>query len=159
MKIKDVIKNIASVKGKMITAISIAQCSPEIKEAIRLWKEEEDFINISRRIETPDGEEFVVITTYKLVDIFGMSELDALLMIDEIDKAQLCNDRPRLAQLLHMLRQNKHVHDMHMTPEFLEDVKNNNTELWEEFQKSLQEQEKQDEELEKEYKSVIEEDI
>lgn len=158
MKIKDILESIDSVKTKIYAAYRIFHSSPKIKKAIKQWKTDEDLPVVKVTVETSE-EKFVEISSYDLVNKYGFDELSALLMLDDIEKAQEKQDKERLNDLLAFLVRGKHEVRTRVSQELLEEIKKNNPEVWEEYQKLCANSAKREKELEEGYSKIIETEL
>lgn len=158
MKIKDILESIDSVKTKIYTAYRIFHSSPKIKKAIKQWKTYEDLPVVKVTVETSE-EKFVEISSYDLVNKYGFDELSALLMLDDIEKAQEKQDKEKLNDLLAFLVRGKHEVRTRVSQELLEQIKKNNPEVWEEYQKLCANSAKREKELEEGYSKIIETEL
>lgn len=158
MKIKEILESIDSLKAKIYTAYRIFHCSPRIKNAIRQWKMYEDLPVISVHIENSE-DNFVEITSYNLVNLYGFEELAALLMLDDLEKAQEKKDKEKISDLLAFLVRGKHEMKSNVPKEIFEHIKENNPEVWKEYQKLCDDSAIRDKELEEGYSKIIETDL
>lgn len=158
MKIKDILESIDSVKTKIYAAYRIFHSSPKIKKAIKQWKTYEDLPVVKVTVETSE-EKFVEISSYDLVNKYGFDELSALLMLDDIEKAQEKQDKEKLNDLLAFLVRGKHEVRTRVSQELLEQIKKNNPEVWEEYQKLCANSAKREKELEEDYSKIIETEL
>lgn len=158
MKIKDILESIDSVKTKIYAAYRIFHSSPKIKKAIKQWKTYEDLPVVKVTVETSE-EKFVEISSYDLVNKYGFDELSALLMLDDIEKAQEKQDKEKLNDLLAFLVRGKHEVRTRVSQELLEQIKKNNPEVWEEYQKLCANSAKREKELEDGYSKIIETEL
>jgi len=158
MKIKDILESIDSVKTKIYAAYRIFHSSPKIKKAIKQWKTYEDLPVVKVTVETSE-EKFVEISSYDLVNKYGFDELSALLMLDDIEKAQEKQDKEKLNDLLAFLVRGKHEVRTRVSQELLEQIKKNNPEVWEEYQKLCANSAKREKELEEGYSKIIETEL
>lgn len=158
MKIKDILESIDSVKTKIYAAYRIFHSSPKIKKAIKQWKTYEDLPVVKVTVETSE-EKFVEISSYDLVNKYGFDELSALLMLDDIEKAQEKQDKEKLNDLLAFLVRGKHEVRTRVSQELLEEIKKNNPEVWEEYQKLCANSAKREKELEEGYSKIIETEL
>lgn len=158
MKIKDILESIDSVKTKIYAAYRIFHSSPKIKKAIKQWKTYEDLPVVKVTVETSE-EKFIEISSYDLVNKYGFDELSALLMLDDIEKAQEKQDKEKLNDLLAFLVRGKHEVRTRVSQELLEEIKKNNPEVWEEYQKLCANSAKREKELEEGYSKIIETEL
>ena len=158
MKIKDILESIDSMRTKIYAAYRIFHCSPKIKKAIKQWKTYEDLPVIKVTIETSE-DKFVEISSFDLVNKYGFDELSALLMLDDIEKAQEKQDKEKLNDLLAFLVRGKHEVKTRVSQELLEQIKKNNPEVWEEYQKLCANSAKREKELEDGYSKIIETEL
>ena len=158
MKIKDILESIDSVKTKIYAAYRIFHSSPKIKKAIKQWKTYDDLPVVKVTVETSE-EKFVEISSYDLVNKYGFDEVSALLMLDDIEKAQEKQDKEKLNDLLAFLVRGKHEVRTRVSQELLEQIKKNNPEVWEEYQKLCANSAKREKELEEGYSKIIETEL
>lgn len=159
MKIKDILESIDSTKAKLHVAYRIFNCSPEIKNAIKRWKDEEDLPVVNICLETSE-DNYVTIKSYDLVNKYGFDDLAALLMLDDLLKAHAKKDYERLNQLLSFLEYGKHEPiNPKAVDEILGQVQQNNPKVWAEYQKMLSEEEKREKELNEGYSQIIETEL
>lgn len=158
MKIKDILESIDSLKVKIYTAYRIFYCSPKIKKAIKQWKNDDYFPLVKISVEKSEND-YVVISSYDLVNLYGFDELSALLMLNDIEKAQEKEDKEKLNNLLSFLVYGKHEVKTKISEELLEHIKLNNPEVWKEYQKLCENSAKKENELEKDYLKIIETDL
>ena len=158
MKIKDILESIDSIKVKIYTAYRIFHCSPKIKKAIKQWKNDDCLPTIIISVERAEND-FLTISAYDLVNLYGFDELPALLMLDDIEKAQEKQDKEKLNDLLAFLVRGKHEAKTKISQELLEQIKKNNPEVWEEYQKLCANSAKREKELEKGYSNIIETEL
>lgn len=158
MKIKDILESIDSVKTKIYAAYRIFHSSPKIKKAIKQWKTYDDLPVVKVTVETSE-EKFVEISSYDLVNKYGFDELSALLMLDDIEKAQEKQDKEKLNDLLAFLVRGKHEVRTRVSQELMEQIKKNNPEVWEEYQKLCANSAKREKELEDGYSKIIETEL
>lgn len=158
MKIKDILESIDSMKTKIYAAYRIFHSSPKIKKAIKQWKTYEDLPVMKVTVETSE-DNFVEISSYDLVNKYGFDELSALLMLDDIEKAQEKQDKEKLNDLLAFLVRGKHEVKTRVSQELLEQIKKNNPEVWEEYQKLCANSAKREKELEEGYSKIIETEL
>lgn len=158
MKIKDILESIDSMKAKVYTAYRIFHCSPKIKKAIKQWKNDDCLPPIIISVERTEND-FFTISAYDLVNLYGFDELSALLMLDNIEKAQEKQEKEKLNDLLAFLVRGKHEVKTRVSQDLLEQVKKNNPEVWEEYQKLCANSTKREKELEKGYSKIIETEL
>ena len=158
MKIKDILESVDSIKKRIYTAYRIFYSSPRIKNAIKEWKMYKDLPVIRVRVAV-NGERFIEISAYDLVNYYGFDELSSLLMIDEIEKAQEKQDTERLNILLSFMVRGKHEMRVRVKPELLEQIKQNSPEVWTEYQKLCKKTEAGEKEMEERYSSIIETEL
>ena len=158
MKIKEILESIDSLKTKIYTAYRIFHCSPRIKNAIKQWKMYEDLPVISVLIENTE-DNFVEITSYNLVNLYGFEELAALLMLDDLEKAQDKKDIEKISDLLAFLVRGKHEVRSKVPQDIFEHIKENNPEVWKEYQKLCNDSAIRDKKLEEGYSKIIETEL
>ena len=81
------------------------------------------------------------------------------LMLDDIEKAQENQDKEKLNDLLAFLVRGKHEVKTRVSQELLEQIKKNNPEVWEEYQKLCANSAKREKELEDGYSKIIETEL
>lgn len=159
MKIKGILESIDSMKTKMHVAYRIFHCSPQIKRAIKQWKDEEDLPVVEICLETSE-DNYVTIKSYDLVNKYGFDDLAALLMLDDLMKAHAKKDYERLNQLLSFLEYGKHEPiNPKAVDEILGQVQQNNPKVWAEYQKICAEEEVRENKLKDEYSRIIETEL
>lgn len=158
MKIKEVIELIDSKEEKVYTAHKIYNSSLHIKKAIKEWITDKDLPLVSVCIEGPE-DNYVNISSYDLLNIYGFSELQALLMIADMENAQKDKDIEKLRYMLSSLTSGRHETKMYLSEEKLKYIKDNNPAVWDEYQKICDESTKHYEKLEDDYLRIIETDL
>lgn len=158
MKIKEILESIDSLKTKIYTAYRIYYCSQEIKEAIKQWKMYKDLPVVHVRIENTENN-FVEISSYELVNLYGFEELAALLMLDDFEKAQKNNDKEKISDLLAFLVRGKHEVKSKVPQDVFEYIKMKNPEVWTEYENLCKVSTNKDKELEDGYSRIIETDL
>ena len=158
MKIKDILEYIDSMKTKIYTAYRIFHCSPKIKEAIKQWKNDEYLPNIIITVDSTEND-YLTISSYDFVNLYGFDELSALLMLDDIEKAQEKQDMERLNDLLAFLERGKHEKKTYVSHELLEYIEKNNPDVWEEYKSLCANFAKREEELKDGYSKIIETEL
>ena len=159
MKIKDIISSLDNVKSKVHVAYRINRCSPVIKQAIAQLYTDRFMPLVELGIEAPDGMGYVEISSYDLVNLYGMEELAALLFLDDLDKANLNNDKTDLRNLLSVLSVGKHQTRMVFSEELLQHVQQNSPDVWENYLQIVEKENAITEEMEGNYENVIENEI
>ena len=117
MKIKEVIELIDSKEEKVYTAHKIYNSSLHIKKAIKEWVTDKDLPLVSVCIEGPE-DNYVNISSYDLLNIYGFSELQALLMIADMENAQKDKDIEKLRYMLSSLTSGRHETKMYLSENF-----------------------------------------
>lgn len=158
MKIKDIIESIDSVKARIYTAYRIFHCSPKIKNAIKLWKNDDCLPVVIISVERTEND-YLTISSYDLVNLYGFDKLSALLMLDDIEKAYEKQDKEKLNDLLAFLVHGKHEVRTRVSQELMEQIKKNSPEVWEEYQKLCANSAKREKELEESYSKIIETEL
>lgn len=160
MKIRDILASISSLDpiGKVYTAYRIYSCAPKIKSAIKQWKKDE-YLPIVRIVVETDNDDFVAISSYDLVNLYGFDELSALLMLNDIEKAQENNNKERLSILLSGLLNGKHKKNFVIPKHVFEDIKNNLPDVWSEYQKLCEKEMGIVSSMQKEYSQIIETEL
>lgn len=108
MKIKDIINLLSTAKERVYLAYRIYNSSPEIKAAIKEYKEFEELPVLTVRVKNSVGN-YVDITSKELKVLYGFKDLQALLMIGDIKKAQADGNMEELDALLSVLVNGQHV--------------------------------------------------
>ncbi len=134
MTIKEIVATVESVKLKARLGVRIFHCSTTIKKAIVRLMLDEDFQDLTIGVDYLDGR-YVKFSSYELVRVYGMKKLQALLFIDALQKANIQKDKTRLDRLLTTLVAGKHRQGLRITTEMMERVRNNEAEVWAEYQK------------------------
>ncbi|MBR3884699.1 MAG: hypothetical protein IKJ31_08105 [Bacteroidaceae bacterium] len=158
MKIKDLLEPIGSLKGKIYTAYRIFNCNPKIKSAIKEWKINKDLPTVYINVRTSENSSFEI-SSYDLVDLYGFNELAALLMLDELEKVQERNDKERLEILISFLLYGRHRTRLLIPQSVFEDIKNNQPDVWKEYQKICDAEATKYHDLEKMYPRIVETDL
>ena len=158
MKIKDILESIDSIKAKIYTAFRIYHCSAKIKEAIKKWKQFEGLPLVTILVESSE-DEYIKISSYDLVNIYAFDELSALLMLDDIEKAQKEGNKEKLNDLLSFLTHGKHETRNLISDEMMEQIRISSPEIWEEYQKLCDNSAKKEKELEDKYPQIIETEL
>ena len=158
MRIKDIVESIDSLKDKIIIAYRIYNCSPRIKEAIKEWKLEGSLPSISVELEESE-DKIVEISSYELVNLYEFDELSSLLMLDSLEKAKVKNDKERIKQLTGFLIYGTHVHKNHLSEEMMNNIKESNPAVWEEYQKICNAAKDEDIERRNKFNNIIETEL
>lgn len=155
MKIKHIIQTIQTWKEKCLVAFRIYTCTPEIKKAIKIWIEKEDLPMVEIKVSDMKQHE-LIISAHELVNLYGYKELPALLMLDDLIKANSDSNKTRLIELLSTLIAGKHKHSNgSITPELLDQIRQTQPGIWKEYEKISENVR----EIEKEYDKIIEYEI
>ena len=126
--------------------------------ALRLLKRVRDFAEVAEEgIITKERTQYAL--NELGVNEYGFDELSALLMLDDIEKAQEKQDKEKLNDLLAFLVRGKHEVRTRVSQELLEQIKKNNPEVWEEYQKLCANSAKREKELEEGYSKIIETEL
>lgn len=159
MKIKDIITSLDNVKSKVHVAYRINKCSSEIKQAISQLYKDKVLPLVELGIEAPDGMGYIEVSSYDLVNLYGMEELSALLFLDELNKANLKSDKTDLRNLLGVLTSGKHQTRMAVTEDLLEHVQKNSPDVWESYQEIVEKENAITTEMEGDFEKIIENEI
>lgn len=159
MKIKDIISSIESMKERVYTAYRIYRSEPLIKKAISRLYEEESLPQVTIELEDPNETRCLRLDTMELKELYGMKDLQALLFLDSVLKADKKEDKTDLHNLLGMLPAGQHKTRFEITDEMREHVRANNPGVWAEYLKIRSEREQRDKALEAEYNRIIESEI
>lgn len=159
MKIKDIITSLDNVKSKVHLAYRINRCSPEIKKAIVQLYKDKVLPLVELGIAAPDGMGYVEVSSYDLVNLYGMEELAALLFLDELNKANSKSDKTDLRNLLGALSAGKHQTRMVVTDDLLEHVQKNSPDVWKSYQEIVEKENAITQEMESDFEKVIESEI
>lgn len=158
MKIKDLLESIDSLKMRIYTAYRIYHCSPRIKNAIKQWKNEDYLPNVKVSIEKSENN-WVIISSYDLVNLYGFKELPALLMLDDIEKAYNNHNKELLNDLLAFLIQGNHETKAQVSPEIMEKIRRTDPQVWVEYQKICDKIAQKEKKIEEDYIKIIETDL
>ena len=159
MKIKDLLNSVDSLNTKIKIANRIKKCSPRIRLAITQLYRDKIIPKIELGIQSPDGMGYMEISSFDLVNLYGMENLSALLFLDDLYKANLKADKKDLHNLLGMLSNGKHQSNMIVSEELLEQVRQNSPDVWESYQGLVEIENTKTQELAEDYEQIIEEDI
>lgn len=144
MKIKDIVSSVQSSYQKRMLSRRIRKCSAIIKKDIRAWVESKKFPSRVITLDAPnDAMAKVTISVEELVNLFGMDVMSALLFMDDLIKANLKADKSDLKTLLLRIEHTGCGHDTILTPQMLEDIKQNQPGVWQAYVK-MQEQAESD---------------
>jgi len=142
MKIKELLEFFRVKKEKVMAARRIKNCSSLIKKAIAHFTEKGELDPVSISVDYPNGEGYIVISSMDLVQHFGMSEMEALLFMDAVLKADKKTDKSELSLLLGRLSVGEHLHSGPVPEAMMEKIKNNNPIVWKEYQRICEEEQK-----------------
>lgn len=159
MKIKDIITSLDNVKSKVHVAYRINKCSSEIKQAISQLYKDKVLPLVELGIEAPDGMGYIEVSSYDLVNLYGMEELSALLFLDELNKANLKSNKTDLRNLLGVLTSGKHQTRMVVTEDLLEHVQKNSPDVWESYQGIVEKENAITTDMEGDFEKIIENEI
>lgn len=159
MKIKDIISSIESMKERVYTAYRIYRSEPYIKNAISRLYEEESLPQVTIELEDPNETGCLRLDTIELTELYGMKDLQALLFLDSVLKANKKEDKTDLYNLLGILTAGQHKTRFEITDEMREHVRANNPGVWAEYLKIRGEQEQRDKAMEAEYNRIIESEL
>lgn len=161
MKIKDIVKALNTANERMYTAYRIYNTTPDVRAAIREYKEMEEMPLLKVRVKTPTGQ-YADITSKELTTLYGFKPLSALLMIGDIKKAQASGNVRRLDFLLSFLVNGRHVIDpktCKSVEKIKERMKVNNPAAWAEYQKLCDSEAEKAHQLEKDYQQMMEAEL
>lgn len=159
MKIKDILASLGQVKDKVQLAHKISKCNPVIKNAIKKLLSEEVLVDISVCMKDPRTENNIVISSFDLVNFYGFQKMSALFFLDDLDKAWSKRDWNELYYLLTTMEAGPDTHNMRLNEETLMSIRNNNPEVWAEYQKIVEEEQKQHIQLERDFENLCEEEL
>ena len=159
MKIKDLLNSVDGLNTRFKIAHRIKKCSPRIRMAISQLYRDKILPKIELGIQSPDGIGYMEISSYDLVNLYGMENLSALLFLDDLYKANLKTDKRELYNLLGMLSNGRHQSNMVVTEEILEQVRQTSPNVWESYQGIVEDENTKTQELAEDYEQIIEEDI
>lgn len=159
MKIIDVTSSIESMKERTYTAYRIYRSEPHIKKAISILYKEESLPQVTIELEDPNETRCLRLDTIELKELFGMKDLQALLFLDSVLKANKKEDKTDLSNLLRMLTAGQHKTQFEITDEMREHVRANNPGVWAEYQKIRGEQEQRNKAMEEEYSRIVESEL
>lgn len=134
MKIKDIINKNWNFKTRLLIAHRISRCTTLIKRDIAVWKRDR---MVPERILSlqVDGVENMRLSVHELIDTYGMDPLSAMLFFDDLIKANNNEDKTQMVNLVERLQSGARRKSLAMTPDMLENIKNNQPELWSEYEK------------------------
>ena len=159
MKIKDLLNSVDSLNTRFKIANRVKKCSTRIRMAIAQLYRDKILPKIELGIQSPDGTGYMEISSFDLVNLYGMENLSALLFLDDLYKANLRADKKDLHNLLGMLSNGKHQSNMVVTEELLEQVRQNSPDVWESYQGIVEDENSRTQELAEDYEQIIDEDI
>lgn len=159
MKIIDVTSSIESMKERTYTAYRIYRSEPHIKKAISKLYEEESLPQVTIELEDPNETRCLRLDTIELKELYGMKDLQALLFLDRVLKANKKEDKTDLYNLLGMLTAGQHKTRFEITDEMREHVRANHPSVWAEYLKIRGEREQINKVMEEEYSRIIESEL
>lgn len=161
MKIKELLDflRIKNEKEKVMAARRIKNCSPLIKKAIAHFTEKGELNPVSISVDYPNGEGYIVISSMDLVQHFGMNEMEALLFMDAVLKADKKTDKSELSLLLGRLSIGEHVCSGPVPESMMEEIRINNPSVWKEYQRICDEEQNRSGISNEEAKALMEEDF
>lgn len=142
MKIKDIINKNWNFKTRMLIARRISRCSNLIKRDIATWKRDGIVPNRILSLQV-NGVENMRLSVHELIDTYGMDALSAMLFFDDLIKANLLEDKTQLVNLAQRLQNGARKKSLVMTPDMLQSIKNNQPELWQEYENLQKKEESQ----------------
>lgn len=161
MKIKDIINLLSTAKERVYLAYRIYNSSPEIKAAIKEYKEFEELPVLTVRVKNSVGN-YVDITSKELKVLYGFKDLQALLMIGDIKKAQADGNMEELDALLSVLVNGQHVvkDETRRSIDVIKDnIRKNNPGVWNEYQKICEREVQKLKDIETNYEQMIETEL
>lgn len=161
MKIKELIESIRikNETEKAALARRIKNCSPLIRKAITRLTKEGEFDSVSITVDYPDGDGYIVISSLELIQNYGMTEMEALLFMDAVLKADKKMDKTELSLLLGRLSDGKHVSSGPLPDAMMEKIRTDNPLVWEEYLKICDEEQKRHAISSNELNALMEEDV
>ena len=161
MKISKILDslNLADVKTRVLLAHRLKGCSPSIKTAIINFIKNKTFDNISVSVDNPKDGGYITLSSTELVEDFGMKEMEALLYLDSIIKANTEQDKANLSLLLGQLSYGNHRPTGPLSEEMMKNIEHDHPDVWREYVKLCKEEEEHYHNLENEYQSIVEEDV
>lgn len=134
MKINDIVSSVQSSYQKRMLSRRIRKCSAVIKKDIRAWVELKKFPSRVITLGAPNNAMVkVTISVEELVTLFGMDVMSALLFMDDLIKANLKSDKSDLKNLLLRIEHTGCSHDTILTPEMLDNIKQNQPGVWQAY--------------------------
>lgn len=134
MQISNILNKNWSLRTRLAIARKLRTCSQVMKRDITNWKR--TGIVTDRRLSLMvNGREQMSLSVGELINIYGMDPLTAMLFFDDLIKANLKDDKADLINLLDRLKAGRPSKHLHLTPEMRRNIKENQPELWEEYQK------------------------
>lgn len=134
MKVKDILNNKWSLNTKFIIARKLVACSNLMKREIVNWKRTGSIPDRKLSLQVNDVE-LITISILDLVSIYGMDPLTAMLFFDDLIKANINDNKTQLINLIERLQNGRHKKSLTMTPDMLENIKSNQPELWNEYER------------------------
>ena len=161
MKIKELIESIRikNETEKAALARRIKNCSPLIRKAITRLTKEGELDPVSITVDYPEGDGYIVISSLELVQNFGMTEMEALLFVDAILKANKKKDKSELFLLLGRLTDGEHVPSEPLSESMMEKIKTDNPQVWEEYIRICDEEQRKHAISTSELNALMEEDV
>ena len=159
MKIKDIISPIESLKERIYTACRIYRSEPMIKKAITRLYEEESLPQVTIELEDPNETGCLRLDSIELTELYGMTDLQALLFLDSVLKADKKEEKTELYNLLGILSAGKHKTYFEITDDILNLVRTNHPGVWAEYQKIRGERDQREKALKAEYNRIIESEL
>ncbi|MDE7135096.1 MAG: hypothetical protein K2N91_00535 [Muribaculaceae bacterium] len=134
MKIKDIINKNWNFKTRLLIARRISKCTTLIKRDIAAWKRDRMVPERALSLQI-NGVENMRISVHELMDTYGMDPLSAMLFFDDLIKANNNEDKTQMVNLVERLQSGGRRKSLAMTPDMLENIKNNQPELWREYER------------------------
>ena len=161
MKIKDIINLLSTAKERVFLAYRIYNSSSEIRAAIKEYKEFDELPVLTVRVKNSAGN-YVDITSKELKVLYGFKDLQALLMIGDIKKAQADGNMEELDTLLSFLVNGQHVIEdetRRSIDVIKENIRKNNPGVWNEYQKICEREAQKLKDIETNYEQMIETEL
>lgn len=161
MKIKELIESmrIKNETEKAVLARRIKNCSPLIRKAITRFTKEGEFDSVSITVDYPEGDGYIVISSLELVQNYGMTEMEALLFMDAVLKADKKKDKSELSLLLGRLSGGEHIPSEPLSECMMEKIRTDNPLVWEEYMKICDEEQRKHVISNSELNALMEEDV
>ena len=161
MKIKDIVSIFKTTQERVAMACRIYNATPDVRAAIREYREFEELPIVKVRVRSKDGT-FADISSKELNTLYGLNAIASLLMISDIKKAQANGNAERLDTLLATLVNGQHT----TTPETRkaietakESIRHKSPGVWAEYQRICQAEAAKAKSIEADYRNIAETEL